>query len=391
MELKIFSLIIVIAAIAALIVRLFWKKKISVLLIIMILIVGLVLTIQQFDNAYYKDIFSKVKKPDLAVLIASIVVFGYAFILNLLPKKKIKVSKKEKEKVIVKDDKLQFLNLLNEPIAFYSKDKKVYVLNQNFRKMIGCINIELALSELLTYVHPDDKDKYQNNNNEVIEFRLKIRNNYEWFEEKLQKEGNEVYRVISKATGKLGKSGIIGTYKDLEKDIQKQGKKPYGIVLISIFTIKDSNKKDVIKKELRDILVAKYIVNIMNSPLKNSISVYKLANLEFGILINNDKQYSSVVRELNNRTSDILSQEFEFNNEKYSISNKLGVVLSSNVKVTHTFKPINAAFEMLQMVVSPRYSLDFAIYHGPKEGEPTYSLKDIGIDLDIDLDKIRNE
>lgn len=353
--------------------------------------------IYYFDPSYYQSNIAIVDNFLLYVVIAMGVIFAIAaleFGLSFKRKREKDVCNDEVAEESVDDEKIHYFNLFNIPVAYYNDEQNVYVLNKFFRESLGCPSAELDETEYKLYVDSEDSEKYEENSdsdNNSKQYRLKTIDGFQSFEENSWKVNNKLIKVVMPVvTRTVRTSSPIGTFKDLQKDIEKftNQKQEYGIILVNVFHIYELHGKDIFDKDVKNAVCDKYLENIQDSPLGEVIDIYRLANLEFAIIVKETKYFSIIERELNNKTSSLVSQKIQINDQNIIIDNKLGMVFSTSLPSMGGLKPLSIAFNMLEMAASPSYSLDYAIYQGTKDSEPNYALKDLGIDLDHDIDNI---
>jgi len=353
--------------------------------------------IYYFDPLYYQNNIAIVDNFLLYVVIAMGLIWaiaGLEFGLSFKTKQKQvlctdTVSTKEND-----DEKIHYFNLFNIPVAYFNNEKKTYILNKYFRESLGCLSGELEINEYKSYIKAEDITKYGDNldlDNNSNRYHLKTINGYKLFEENSWKVNNKLIKVVMPGVNKKAENKKpTKSFKDLQRDIEEftNQQKDYGIILINVFHIYELHGKDIFDKDLKNVVCAKYLENIQKSPFGEVVDIYRLANLEFAILVKETKYFSIIERELNNKTSFLVSQKIQINEQDIIIDNKLGMVFSTSLPVTEDVKPLSIAFNMLEMAASPSFSLDYAIYQGTKDNELNYALKDLGIDLDHDIDNI---
>ncbi len=85
-----------------------------------------------------------------------------------------------------------YVNLLNQPIAYYDRNKKCYVFTSSLSKLLNNEGQIITIDNLKKLVHPENKAEYEsykitkNNINKKF-FQIKSDNSYYWFEEKVLK------------------------------------------------------------------------------------------------------------------------------------------------------------------------------------------------------------
>lgn len=379
------------------------KRKIVIIPLLFSVISVLVLVMKAIDHAYYIQYLGSIEKIELYIMYYSTFVLFITLVCVICKRRKFteRVTHIEEKNVYV-DDKIYYFNLMNKDYAYYNQKKDVYVLNTSFRNSIGEGKIEISPKQFRTYMLMEDELIYDSidKTDYTCNFRLKNKNGYEWYEEVSVLNGDEVVKIVYKADAKLGKDAYIGTYKDLERDINELNKsnKHYGLALNQIISIKDlTNRREfykktlgseVVDKDLKSLIIAKYITKMLSGYYKGQIKVYRLANMEYAFLILNDRAYETFERELYTNVSEFIKCDITLNNLKAQVHCKLGLVYSSYVKTSNNYQVINAAFDMLQMVISSSFKQDYAIYQSANMNSKRYQLKDMGIDLENDIKTI---
>lgn len=386
---------------------LFGKRKLIFLPLLFSVIAALVLVMKALDHAYYNQYLGGIENIELYIMYYSAFVLFITLLCAICKRRKKLIEKvtQIEEKNVYVDDKIYYFNLMNKDYAYYNQKKDVYVLNASFRNTIGEGKIEISPKEFRSYMLMEDELIYDTmeKTDYTCNFRLKNKNGYEWYEEVSVLNGEEVVKIVYKADTKLGKDAYIGTYKDLEKDINELNKlnKHFGLALSNITSIKDMTNRrefykknegnEVLDKDLKSLIIAKYITKMLSGSYKGQIKVYRLANMEYAFLILNDRAYETFERELYTNVSEFIKCDIALNNLKAKVYCKIGLVFSAYVKTNNNYQVINAAFDMLQMVVSSSFKQDYAIYQSASMNAKKYQLKDMGIDLENDIKTILND
>lgn len=385
------------------------KKKMLVLALILDAFSILVLLMKAVDYESYMDIFYGIEKIDLFVCVYSLLSLVITILLAILKKSKlsfIEVVDKNDDgmgnKLVIRnlDDKLYYFNLMNIDYAYYLNDKDVFILNNSFRKSLNEGRIELKSQEFFKLMKEEDYQVYSSlsSNEYTFNFRMFINNSYEWYEMVSVMNGNNNIKIVYRVDNKLGSDARVGNYKDLESDISAFNKKQedYGLALLNIYSIMDMNLKrkeyykenegnEILDKDLRSVIIAKYITKLLSGHYKGQIKVYRISNMEYAFLILNKRAYDTFERELYTNVSEFIRCDIVLNNLKVLVRSKLGLVYSKHVKLSGNYQVINAAFDMLQMIISSSYKQDYAIYQNSSKTYNNYKLKDMGIDLENDL------
>ena len=360
---------------------------------------GIVLSLMyKFDIKYLKDLIGDITNFLLYLFIGSIVCLVVCLIEGLLMKNKRRVKEKNKmaEKAFVEQDtKLYYLNLINEEVAYFNNDKKCFVLNNNFRRRLDIASMEASIDDLSKHLYEEDKDTFKDLKDK-LRFRFNTISGTSWYEYREELIGDEKYILIHKVEDKLGSLSTVGNYKELNKiltEYEARGEN-FSIVLINIYAIREvlqrsfpnlASYKDVKEKEIRDILVIKYLTAILNGDLKEIVTTYKIGGSEYAFLMKGKEAYGVVERALINNQSIFLSENIKMEDKTYNIKSKVALVNSKNVEITDDYHVINAAFDTLQVLVGSTKKEDYQIYQKDSAIEDNFNLKDMGIDLDNDI------
>lgn len=374
------------------------KKRVLVFAILLTIILIALMIMKKVDFSYYKQLLGDIENIDFYTFIASLVILFITLLeMIIVIYKKRKNKNNDIEEEIENDNKeLNIIfHMIKIDMAYFDDEKQVYVLNDHFKNSLNVNKYELSVSEFNSYMVPSD-----NTNDEMnlsYQFQLNTINGYEWFDKINYKGKTKNIIVIYKTEKKLNGNGLIGSYKDLEKAIQDLNKQnqEFGLVLTNIVSIRENNpvtklsylneNKEIKNKDFRDLIITKYITNILSGYLKDQVKVYRLANYEYAFLILSKRSYEMVERGFYNNTSEFINCDLMVEKDNVTVASKAGVVFSGYIKDKVDFKIINAAFDMLQMAVSANYKQSYVLYQSPEENRPNYKLKDIGIDLDNDL------
>ena len=360
---------------------------------------GIMLSLMyKFDIKYLKNLIGDVSNFLVYLFIGSIVVFACSIIECIFMKNKrlIKDKNKTSEKVFIeKDTKLYYFDLMLEDVAYYNNDKKCFVLNNSFRKRLDLSSIEVSLEEIGAYLYEEDKNAFSSLKDKT-KFRLNTISGASWYEYREEEIGDEKYILIHKVEDKLGNLSTVGNYKELNKiltEYETRGEN-FSIVLINIYSIKEvlqrnfpnlSTLKDVREKDLRDVIVIKYLTAILNGDLKEIVTVYKIGGSEYAFLMKGKEIYGVVERALINNQSIFLGESIKIEDKTYSIKSKVALVNSKYVEISDNYHVINAAFDTLQVLIASSKKEDYQIYQKDSDNENNFNLKDMGIDLDNDI------
>ena len=357
----------------------------------------------KFDIVYLMNLVGEMDNFELILFLVSIGVLIIAVCESIFMKNKRKMKKEDNKEVLYleKDTKLYYFNLLDEDIAYFNNDKNKYVLNNAFRRRLNTKEIEISEEEMSNLVAFEDKSAFNNKDNNT-KFKLQTEDKLEWYERKVEKIGSDNYIIIHKIENKLGKDAVVLNYKDLDKTLkekEKSGQK-FGIILSNIYAIKENvqksltnlnNEKDIKDKDLRDIILIKYLTKILNGDYRDIVKIYKISSYEYAFLFEVKDVYLQVERSVMNNASEFLCDNIEINDKSYVVKAKIACVYSDYVKVKEDYHVINAAFDLLQNVVESNYKQNFGILKKEYEEDKNIDLKEMGIDLANDIKQFLND
>lgn len=379
------------------------KKRFAFISLILSYIGVNVCMMYKFDIVYLMDLVGEIDNFLMILFLASIGVLAISIAESLLMKNKRHHEKNDDKKVLYyeKDTKLYYFNMLDEDIAYYNFDKKKYVLNNAFRRRLNLKEIEISEEELRALVAYEDLNAF-NSKDKNIKFKLQTDEKMEWYERKIETIGGDEYIIIHKIDNKLGKDAVVLTYKDLDKTLkekERNGEK-FGLILSNIYSIKEytiksftnlNNEKDIKDKELKEIVLIKYLTKLLNGNYKDIIKIYKISSYEYAILFDLKDSYLQVERSVMNNASEFLEDDIEISGKTYKVRAKIACVFSDYVKIREDYHVINAAFDLLQTVVSSTYKQNYGILKKEYEDDNNIDLKEMGIDLANDIKKFINK
>ena len=378
------------------------KKRFAFLSLIIAYLGINVCLMYKFDIVYLMDLVGEIEYFEMILFFISIGVLIIAVMESILMKNKRKIKKDDKEVLYFeKDTKLYYFNLLDEDIAYFNNDKNKYVLNNAFRRRLNSKEIEISEEEMNNLVAFEDKNTF-NNKDSNVKFKLQTDDRLEWYERKVEHIGNDNYIIIHKIENKLGKDAVVLNYKDLDKTLKEKEKSgdKFGIILSNIYAIRENvqksltnlnTEKDIKDKELRDIVLIKYLTKILNGDYKDIVKIYKISSYEYAFLFELKDVYLQVERSIMNNASEFLSDNIEINDKSYVVKAKVACVYSEYVKVKEDYHVINAAFDLLQNVVESNYKQNFGILKKEYEESKDIDLKEMGIDLANDIKQFLND
>ena len=373
-----------------------FKKKFYFISLALSYIGTILCLMYQFDFNYLMDIVGDITNFKLYVFFASIVVLMIAILeMFVIRRKKVNTTKEAEKVYLERDTKIYYFNLLNVDIAYYNDKKHKFVLNNSFRRRLNIDDIELDKDYLINLVPFEDKNIFKELKDNS-QFKLKTIDGYEWYQFRKNTVGDEEFSLIYKIDNKLGSDASIGTYKELDralKDLEAKGK-DFALILANISSIMErvektfsnlNTLKDVKDKELREVIIVKYLSSVLNGDLKDLVKIYKVGSSEYAFVINDKDAYFIAERALLNNTSIFLGSDIFINDKTYHLKARVASVYSKYVKIREDYHVINAAFDSLQLLIGSATKQDYIIYQQENENEDNIDLKKLGIDLDNDI------
>ena len=352
----------------------------------------------KFDLSYLMDIVGDITNFKLYLFIASIVVLIIA-VLEMFIIRKSKSNKNKTNEAgkvyLERDTKIYYFNLLNEDIAYYNDKKNKFVLNNSFRRKLNIEDIEVDKDYLFNLVAFEDKNVFKELKDNS-QFKLRTIDGEEWYQYKKSIVGAEEYSLIIKIDNKLGKDANVGTYKELDRVLKEKeaSGKEFALVLSNISSIVErieksftnlNTSKDVKDKDLREVIIVKYLSSVLNGDLKDLVKIYKVGASEYAFVIEDKDAYFIAERALLNNTSIFLGSDIIINDKTYHLKARAAAVYSKYVKIREDYHVINAAFDSLQLLIGSATKQDYIIYQQENENENNIDLKKLGIDLDNDI------
>ena len=373
-----------------------FKKKFYFISLALSYIGTILCLMYQFDFNYLMDIVGDITNFKLYVFFASIVVLMIAILeMFAIRRKKVNTTKEAEKVYLERDTKIYYFNLLNVDIAYYNDKKHKFVLNNSFRRRLNIDDIELDKDYLINLVPFEDKNIFKELKDNS-QFKLKTIDGYEWYQFRKNTVGDEEFSLIYKIDNKLGSDASIGTYKELDrtlKDLEANGK-DFALILANISSIMErvektfsnlNTLKDVKDKELREVIIVKYLSSVLNGDLKDLVKIYKVGSSEYAFVISDKDAYFIAERALLNNTSIFLGSDIFINDKTYHLKARVASVYSKYVKIREDYHVINAAFDSLQLLIGSATKQDYIIYQQENENEDNIDLKKLGIDLDNDI------
>lgn len=283
-----------------------------------------------------------------------------------------------------------YLDMLNQPLAYYDGDEKLYVVTRCLSDFLSIKSNRLSVSDFRKLVHQDDialleEQRLENNkiNNSFIRLQTKV--GYVWFEQLSASFNNFDFVILRKADFAKLSNINFGTYDSLVNMINHlcEAKTPFGLVMFNLANIPAI--ADEYGKEVADILTNKFINQILTSLLNNQVPIYKLGSIDYIMVIDKIAYLDIIVRDLGNKTSDLLTQNIIINKYNLTVNSEVAIVYSQDVYKLDSSTILKATFDTLKEANDPDFNKPYSIYQPKKDEEKEITLEDLGINLDDDL------
>lgn len=320
-------------------------------------------------------------------------VYGYAlFDKNIIASDNYKetIDRASKRRTFI------YLDMLDADVAYYDDVVKKYILTNHFFTSLGLNYKEDAINsvskdELEQFVYPEDLDAFKNAkpiHTKVLKvyYRLRLINDYEWFEESIfEDKENREYHIIRRVDAMIASKIRYGNYKGFVKQIESlcTDKKDFGIIMINLFSLPKITAD--IGKEMSDLVVSNYFSKIVNGILCDACKVYKISVIEYALVVDDIKVLNVVKRDLVENNSLLTRSEIMLNNLNVTMEAEVGLVDTGEVSEVNSKDMARIAFDMLKQASDPTYIKNYSIYNKTTPVNLDYSLADLGIDLDEDL------
>lgn len=373
------------------------NKKFSLFSIILFLLICSYYVLKVKFNNYYISIFKDIKNIDVYLLIYCAFVLMIAIIeysLSTTKSNKIEENIKKEENINKNvnnnkteiDNLLIYLELMEEPLACLIDDH--FIINNKMKKNLQYKDYIIEKKKFYNYIASSDKNSlFEKNQNAT--FRLKVDGEYEWYEANYSEIDSKKYCLIRKATNMSQNKVNIKTFKELNNYLSEYAveNKEYYLVFFKI-----NNYKQILSfygKDFVNLVISKHINNLNNFAYISDFNIFYISQNEYVILLKNNIEYNIFLSELESGSSLILKDHITMLDNKVCIQSKIGAIASINLKDKSNSNVIKKGFEMLELACSEDYNGDYAIFHEIDE-DFDYSLRDLNIDLEFDLEKYKN-
>ncbi|HOH17832.1 MAG TPA: hypothetical protein PK087_00775 [Bacilli bacterium] len=277
----------------------------------------------------------------------------------------------------------KYLDLLDEPLAYFDQDKNKYILSTQMMRLLNAKESELAPAVFEKLIVPEDlgalSKRPTTEGQAVVQYRLITINGQEWFEENIQHHGNHRYLVLHRSDFTKTKINFKG-YPELLSDVNAFIDQNRDFAL-AFLALKDLPRiVDVLGNDASELVALKYFTKLNASSLSGKIKVYRISKMEYGIIIDRLDNYDLILRDLKNNVSELLGLEIYFNEKKFVLKNAVGIVSSKNVLERTPEAIVKAGFDALFFATDEKYDKRYSIYYAKKPVVET-KPEDMKIDL----------
>lgn len=339
----------------------------------------------RYNNGFENDL-SIIKKP-ITKSVKSEKVIGYALIDDSV--QAMQITELEKN---YKRDLFIHLDLIGQPVAYFDQEGNGYVLTNNLSKLLGIEDRIITADNLKKLIHPEDITEYEdikNHDNKIFQryFRLKSVNSYFWFKESLVSYFGKDYVLLKKSDASFTIDLEFKGYKQMVKDLEilTNEDTEFAVSIINMNTIPELI--DSMGNDYANIVINKFFTTVLNSELKDQVEIYKIGNIEYGLLIKGKEYIDLVTRSLYNQSSILLTQNIYVSRKRNLITTQLAFVSSTEFETLDPRVIIKAAFDTIKIVTDESFEGNYSIYQEIEVVEKEYDLSSLGINLDEDLDE----
>lgn len=372
------------------------NKRFSIISFLLLLLLGGYYLIKAKYNDYYLEYTKNIKNIEYYVLIYGIINLVIAIIQYVLSirKNSIKsnnnqdVNKINDNKDVIIDYKKQinlllvYLEMIDEPLACLVNDE--FVINNKMKKLLKYDNYLIDKKKFNDYINNADKNSFFESKKSVP-FRIKVDHQYIWFETNFTQIDNIDYCLIRKSININRENHNLQSFKQLNSLLENY-EKDYYLIFFNII-----NYNDILSfygKDYTKLVINKHLDDIYQSPYFSNLNLYYISQCEYVILLDNLVEYNILLSELENNSSILIKNDISLLDNKTCLRGKIGVIASVNVKDKNKTNVINKGLEMLRLACDDDYNGEYAIFHEVDENID-YSLRDFGIDLNLDISKFR--
>lgn len=337
----------------------------------------------KYSNGFDNDL-EIIKKP-ITKSLESEKVIGYVLIDNTTNNSlKLELEKNHKRNLFI------YLDLLNQPIAYYDHEQNGYVLTNFLSKLLAIDNRVISIDDFKKLIHPEDVteyESYRNGENRIHQkfFRLKSGNSYIWFEEAIVNYFETDFVVLKKTDPSFTIDLQFEGYKAMVRQIEKhlENNQDFALAVINMESL--SEITSTMGADYANIIVNKFFTAILNSNIKDHVKVYKIGAIEYALVIEGQDYVDLTIRSLDNNQSLLLNQDVYVNRKRNRIQCQVGLVASLDFRAKDARSIVKAGFAAIKEATDINFANNYSIYQPVEIIEKEYNLKDLGIDLDEDL------
>lgn len=286
-----------------------------------------------------------------------------------------------------------YLNFLGEPIFYYDFRLRKYVLTREMMNLLGVSENVLGENNFLSIVVSEDMpliskrdlgDKIQK-----IHYRLKTSKGDLWFEESNVNFEGQKYLIAHRTDFSNLKMNFLDQ-KSLLETARLVYERNNWLALALVKITNHQKIKQRVGRDAGDVIISRFFSRAGSELGLSSLKIYRLEESVFGLLIDKNDLYNSLLALLNKENNVFVKTEISFNEIQYQVESALGIIGSENAEDSRPETIIRGAYEALELAEDPKYARNYSLYV-PK-AKIDLDLDDMGIDLSDDfLDSILKE
>ena len=261
--------------------------------------------------------------------------------------------------------------------------KKTIYLNDQMQELLETKDNVISEDEFVKYIVFEDIKFYQQDQPFKNIFRINVKKQIIWFEGTKDPDHREM--IIRRTSVINYRNKLkVKNHNDLENDIRKllHENKEFGLITISFVNIIEKAKiPNHDANALVNSIMSQYFKNLLEGYLRDSVTVYQLGNIEFGLLVNNPTTFDILTKEIVEGVEHFRKTVYTINNITIEVDLALGVVSSKGVENLPAEDIITASYEVLLQATDPNYPNNYSIYYPQTQTVKEYRLEDFDIDL----------
>lgn len=258
---------------------------------------------------------------------------GYAIVASgesLTETYKLALASEAKKQLYV------YLDLLDQPVAFFDHDKNVYVLTKSMAMMVNAATAEISPDEFASRIVESDRASFRNPNaieNVIRKFYTRITTvaGEKWLETDTLIYDGARYEVLTLADFKKNQA-IFLNKKDLGDALARLDAAGKPIRLLGIHL---ANLPDIAQETGHDatsVLISEFFVRLVRDRITTSEAIFTLSSLDYALLFDDADAFASVLADLSKNYSEIVKMTMLIGNHEYTLMNQ--VVALDSAKVT---------------------------------------------------------